>query len=142
MRKFRIGKLSLAAFVLIALIAGCGREQTPVLVPSIISTAPANGAVGVPVSQVITATFNQPMSAASISAATFTVTGPGGTPVAGTVTLLRNDGNVSRRTVFLAPTTLYTATITNAAKDSAGVVLRPGLLSGASQPEPFPQSSR
>ena len=122
MRKFRIGKLSLAAFVLIALVAGCGREQTPVLVPSIISTVPANGAVGVPVSQPITATFNQPMSAASINSATFFVTGPGGAAVAGTVTYSGSTATFTP-TVFLAPSTLYTATVTNAAKDAAGVVL-------------------
>ena len=92
MRKFRIGKLSLAALVLIALVAGCGkREQTPVLVPTVISTVPANGAVGAPVSQPITATFNQPMSAGSINSATFYVTGPGGTLVAGTVTYSGSD---------------------------------------------------
>ncbi len=122
MRKFRIGKLSLAAFVVIALVAGCGREQTPVLVPTVISTVPANGAVGVPVSQPITATFNQPMSAASTNSATFFVTGPGGTLVAGAVTYSGSTASFTP-TVFLAPSTLYTATVTNAAKDPAGVVL-------------------
>ena len=44
MRKLKISKISLAAFALIALVAGCGREQTPVLVPAVIAAVPANGA--------------------------------------------------------------------------------------------------
>ena len=53
--------------------------------PAVISTIPAKGATGVPINQVLSATFSEPMSAATISGTTFTVTGPGATAVAGTV---------------------------------------------------------
>jgi len=45
MRKLKSVKMSLLAFVLVALAAGCGREQTPSpAFPPVIATSPANGA--------------------------------------------------------------------------------------------------
>ena len=45
MRKLKSVKISLLAFVLVALAAGCGREQaTSPLSPTVIATSPANGA--------------------------------------------------------------------------------------------------
>lgn len=108
--------------LLTGFLAGCGREQVPVLGPAVIATVPANGATGVPVAQVITATFNMVMNPATINMSTFTVTGPGGTPVAG---LVAYSGTTATFTpnIALAPSTLYTATITTGAKDPAGIGL-------------------
>jgi len=55
--------------------------------PAVVSTTPVNAATGVLVSQVLSATFNEAMTCATLAspATTFTVTGPGATPVAGTV---------------------------------------------------------
>src|ERR1700679_2730548 len=86
MRKVAIPALLIAVFLLTGLTAGCGREQVSISSPAVIATVPANGARGVPVSQVITATFNKAMNAATINSSTFTVTAPGGVPVIGTVT--------------------------------------------------------
>ncbi len=122
MRTLKIGKVSLAAFVLIALIAGCGREQTTIPVPAVTATIPANGATGVGVSQAITATFNQPMNATTINATTFTVTGPGVTAVTGTVTFSGTTATFTPNAALL-PSTLYTATITTGAKNSFGMGL-------------------
>src|ERR1700722_16628925 len=122
MRTLKIGKVSLAAFVFIALIAGCGREQTTIPVPAITATSPANAATGVGVSQAITATFNQPMNATTINATTFTVTGPGVTPVTGTVTFSGSTATFTPNAALL-PSTLYTATITMGAKNSTGMGL-------------------
>jgi hypothetical protein len=122
MRKLKISKISLAAFALIALVAGCGREQTTVLAPAVISSVPANAAVGVPVSQVITATFNQAMNSATINTTTFTVTGPGVASVAGAVAYSGTTATFTP-TLFLAPSTAYTATITTGAKNVAGIGL-------------------
>ena len=122
MRKLKISKISLAAFALIALVAGCGREQTSVLAPAVITAVPANGAIGVPVSQVITATFNQPMNSATITTTTFTVTGPGVASVAGAVAYSGTTATFTP-TLFLAPSTAYTATITTGAKNAAGIGL-------------------
>jgi hypothetical protein len=106
-------------FLLTGLISGCGREQAPVLGPAVIATAPANGATSVPVAQVVTATFNEAMNATTIDDATFTVTGPGGTSVAGVVTYSGTTA-IFTPNALLAASTLYTATITTGAQDPVG----------------------
>jgi uncharacterized protein (DUF2237 family) len=78
--------------------------------PVVVSTVPVNGAKSVPIDQVLSATFNEPMNCATLASpeATFVVTGPGATAVAGTVVCA---GAVATFT----PT--YTATITTGATD-------------------------
>jgi hypothetical protein len=92
--------------------------------PTVISTAPAIGATSVPVNQSLSATFSVGMNSATIDAATFTVSGPGGVAVAGTVGYTAS-GSVATFTpsANLAYGTLYTATITTGAMDSAGTPL-------------------
>ena len=96
--------------------------NTPPSPPAVISTIPVNGATNVPVGQILSATFSEAMTPATIGASTFTVTGPGGTAVAGTVTY---SGVVATFTpsAKLAYSTLYTATITTGATDVAGTPL-------------------
>jgi hypothetical protein len=75
------------AFLLAIFLFGCGRQQTfGPAAPAVMSAVPANGATGVPMAQVISASFNEAMNAATITASTFMVAGPGGVPVTGTVT--------------------------------------------------------
>ena len=92
--------------------------------PTVISTTPATGATSVPVNQVLSATFSVGMNSATIDAATFTVAGPGGVAVAGTVGYTAS-GSVATFTpaANLAYSTLYTATITTGATNSAGTPL-------------------
>jgi beta-glucosidase len=92
--------------------------------PKVISTSPAENAVGVAVRPVITATFNVPMDAASIDATTFTLTPSGGAAVAGVVTL-QSSGKVAsiRPAANLKYATVYTAAITTGAKSATGVAL-------------------
>ena len=71
------------AFVVTSLVAGCGTTKRIPVVPTVTATTPANGATGVPITQVITASFNEAMNATTINASTFTVAGPGGTLVGG-----------------------------------------------------------
>ena len=91
--------------------------------PIVISTVPVRGAIGVPVTQALTATFNEAMSAATIDTSTFTLTGSGGT-ITGIVTY-NSSGFVATFTpsTNLAYGTLYTATITTGAEDLAGTGL-------------------
>jgi hypothetical protein len=94
--------------------------------PMVISTMPVTSPedVAVPLNQLVSATFSEAMSPASITTitpATFTLTGPGNTPVAGLVTYAA----IGNELVFLpsanlSPNTTYTATITTAAQDLAG----------------------
>src|SRR5579863_6089725 len=90
--------------------------------PTVLSTVPVNGATGVAVNTTISATFSEAMNAATINGTTFTVTGPGATPVAGTVSYAGSTATFTPSTV-LANSTLFTATITTGAKDPAGASL-------------------
>ena len=58
--------------------------------PAVISVTPPDETAGVCLDSVLTATFNEAMNPATIGATTFTVAGPGVTPVVGVVSL---DGN-------------------------------------------------
>jgi hypothetical protein len=92
--------------------------------PAVISMIPASSATGVPLAQVITATFNEAMKCATLAspATTFIVTDPGASPVQGTVSC---EGAVVTFTpnADLAVNTVYTATITTGAQDLAGTPL-------------------
>lgn len=112
--------------VLLFVSAGCGSDDNPTrprdtLAPTVSATNPVNGATGV---AVITATFSEPMTASTINASTFTLTGPGTTAVGGTVSY--DAANARARFIpssALAFNTLYTATITSGATDAAGNAL-------------------
>ena len=90
--------------------------------PTVVSTVPVNGATALAVNTLVSATFSEAMNPATINATTFTVTGPGVTPVAGTVTYAGTTATFAP-TVVLAASTLYTGTITTGAKDPTGVAL-------------------
>ena len=99
---------------------GGSADSTP---PSVISKIPASAGTGVAVNRRITATFSEEMNSSTLTAASFAVTGPGPTPVSGTVTYS------GRTAVFtpspsLAPNTTYTATIGTGATDLAGNALQ------------------
>ncbi len=111
------------AFLLAIFLFGCGRQQTfGPAAPAVMSAVPANGATGVPMAQVISANFNEAMNAATINALTFTVVGPGGVPVTGTVTYSGTTATFTP-TAVLAVGTLYTGTITTGAANPAGADL-------------------
>ena len=121
------------ALLLTALVAGCGSSSdnnsgvpvAPVaaVAPTVTSTTPANTATGVPANRKIIATFSKAMAPATITAATtFTVTGPGPTPVSGAVTYVGTTATFTPAS-NLAASILYTATMTTGAKDLAGTAL-------------------
>jgi len=83
--------------------------------------SPSNGASGICPNTLVTATFSEAMNPATINTTTFTLTGPGITPVAGAVTyVVSSDVATFTPTSPLALDTLYTATITTGAQDLAG----------------------
>jgi hypothetical protein len=92
-----------------------------VLQPIVISTSPAANETGVVLNKVVSATFNMPMDATTLNAATFTLK-QGTTAIAGTITY-------SGTTAFFAPTinltanTVYTATLTAGVKNTANTAL-------------------
>ncbi len=98
---------------------------TPVLVPpTVTSTIPINAATGVPLNQIVSATFSTAMNPATIDATTFMLAGPGATTVPGLVAYAAVGNTLTfTPTANLAPSTLYTATITKGAQDLAGIGL-------------------
>jgi|GEM_PF-522117 len=103
-------------------------EAEPDLVPPVVNTVtPSNGSGSVATNATLTVVFNEDMLAASVSAATIELRGPGNTLVPATVSY-----NAGTRTATLTPSavlayaTAYTATVksgTNGAKDIAGNAL-------------------
>jgi hypothetical protein len=83
-----------------------------VLPPTLISTDPANGAIGVVLTKIVTAVFSEAMDRSTITTATVLVTGLGGASVTGTLSYASGT-----RTVTFAPSsqlaanTTYTGTI-------------------------------
>ena len=94
---------------------------TAVTLPTIISTTPTNGEIGVALNKQIAATFSVVMDAATVQTTTFTLT-QGTTPVSGFVSYSVKTATFAPLT-NLAPSTTYTATITTGAKDLAGNAL-------------------
>ncbi|MFH0863032.1 MAG: Ig-like domain-containing protein [Candidatus Altiarchaeota archaeon] len=90
--------------------------------PTVSYTEPENYAMNVPLNKDIFAAFSEAMSEQTVTGA-FTVTGPDGTQIAGTVK------NVGRTGIFtpnndLKPNTRYTAKISSGADDLAGNAMR------------------
>jgi hypothetical protein len=95
--------------------------DTDTTAPTVISTNPANLAPTVATNQKVTAVFSEGMDSTTITGTTFTLTGPGLTPVAGTVTYSAVGATATfTPTSALAAGVLYTATITTGATDQAG----------------------
>jgi hypothetical protein len=92
--------------------------------PAVISVAPPNGSSGICPSTLVVATFSVAMKPSTINTTTFTLTGPGITPVAGAVTYdASSDAATFTPNSALTVSTTYTATITTGAQDLAGDAL-------------------
>jgi hypothetical protein len=122
-RTFRIRKTALVVFALAATVAGCGREQvSSTAFPTVVATFPTNGADRVVTNTTVGADFSLAMNASTINTTTFTLTGPGGTPVAGAVSYARTTA-IFTPTGSLAANTRYVATVTTGAQDPGGTAL-------------------
>lgn len=89
-------------------------------VPFVVTTIPVNLATNVPVTQIISANFNEAMDPLTINASTFTVK-IGATSVAGTVTYSGTTATFTPSSNLVAGT--YTAKISTAAKNLAGTAI-------------------
>lgn len=121
------------ALLAVALITGCGggkwnssdqpATEAPV-VPTVLSSTPMAGATGVAAASDVNATFSAPMAAASFEETSFTLAGPDGTAVAGTISYSEADMIATLDpTADLATSTTYTATFTTAVQTEAGEAL-------------------
>src|SRR5580693_6805740 len=130
MRRYNHHKVWFTALFLL-LIAGVGCSDPDknganptVTLPTVSSVSPPSGAAGACPNTTVTATFSKAMNPATVNGKTFTLTGPGTTPVTGQVTY---DAASNTATFTPASTlaldTLYTATITTGARDTFGNAL-------------------
>jgi O-glycosyl hydrolase len=110
-----------------------------VTTPQVTAVTPTNASTGVAISTTVTATFNQAMMSSTITASTFTLTGPGNTSVQGTV--VYNAGtSVATFTpaANLAYNTEYVATLNASIMSSSGVALAPYTWSFTTAAAPVP----
>lgn len=121
MCKFRFQVVGSFVAMLFLFVTGCGKQTVLSAPPAVTATNPANGTIGVPTAQVITATFSVAMKPATITTSSFTLTGPSGATVNGMVAYSAT-GSIASFTpaVSLAYNTLYTAAITTAVTDTLG----------------------
>ena len=106
--------------------------------PTVTLTNPANAATGVPLNQVVIATFSEPMAPDTIIGANFALTvTTGGAAVSGSVSYVETAGNAYELVFqlspdeFLQPSTMYTATISTGVTDVAGTPLNGGIACGS-----------
>ncbi|MDP2159079.1 MAG: Ig-like domain-containing protein [Flavobacterium sp.] len=116
------------ALLAIVLFQSCSDDEEIAvsgLCPLVISTIPSNGALNVPLDQVISATFNKQMRTATITNASFTVEGL--SPVNGVITF---EDDAAGTTAKFTPTgtlledTTYTGRIKTTVKDQDGNALQ------------------
>ncbi len=110
MRILKLSKLWFPAFLFAFAVAGCGREQTVLVAPVVISTNPANLATSVPVNQIVTATFNTALNPRTLNTVTFALAAPGGAAIMGTVIYSGTTATFTPAALLL-PSTVYTSTI-------------------------------
>ena len=123
-RKYpRIHKIILPVIVLLSVFsAGCKKDnfkgEVKGLCPVVVSTDPMDKAVDVVLNKVISVTFNTAMNPATINNTSFTIK-QGAVTVAGTIAPTANAAVFTfTPTAPLLPFTVYTGTITTAAKDT------------------------
>ena len=118
--------LTALAIVSTVIFAGCKKDDFVGKVgvcPIVVSTVPVDGAVNVPVNQVITVTFNENMTPATITQNSFSLQGP--STVAGTIVYDGNGPTFSfTPTSPLLHSTTYTGKVATSVKDKTGNALQ------------------
>ncbi len=126
MRKGHTLQMWLTISTLLIVSVGCSDADkssgsSSLTPPAVISVAPPRGVGGACPNTIVTATFGKAMNPATVNAATFTLSGPNGTAVAGQVTYTTGSNTASfTPAVSLALATLYTATVTTGVADNFG----------------------
>jgi len=117
--------LSIIAILFIALFSSCDNDDFNEVVgvcPVVSSTIPANGAVGVPLNQIISVNFNEEMNPATINSSSVIITAAG-VVIPGTITYSGVTA-VFTPTSRLSTNTVYTGRVKTSVKDVAGNALQ------------------
>ena len=116
MKKLKL--LTIFALVSVIFFAGCKKDEykeTIGVCPLVVSTIPADKAINVPLSQIVSATFNEKMNPATITQESFTLV-QGTTPVLGTVSYTALSAAFAPASP-LAPFVTYTGRVKTTVKD-------------------------
>ncbi len=102
----------------------CFKTGSTLAAPMVTSVTPLNNAMGVPLNTKITATFDQAMYGATVIAS-FTLTGPGATPVPGVTTYdaINNIVTFTPASNLASPLITFTATISTEATNLSGIAM-------------------
>lgn len=125
--------LATLTILLVVLMLGCKENEyqgTVGVCPIVESTIPVNGAVRVPLNQVVSATFNEKMNPSTIAKSSIILTAT--TTVAGVITTMEVDGTVSysgmtaffTSAALLTPNTTYTGRVKTSVRDLNGNALQ------------------
>ena len=129
MRRYSAHTICFISFLLLVVATGCSDPDksggNPSLTPpAVMSVAPPSGAGGACPNTIVTATFSEAMNPSTIDSSTFTLTGPGTTPVSGQVTYdATGNSAIFTPAGSLVPSTTYTATITTGVSNLRGIFL-------------------
>lgn len=109
-------------------LAACGVNGTnpnnDVTAPNVTSTSPVDAASSIGTNSQVIAHFDEALSSQTLTAVNFQLTGPGTTPVVGTVSHSTDDTTVVfTPTTSLTASTAYTATLAVGIEDAAGNAL-------------------
>ena len=126
LQRFTRPPMWLSALLMVVFVTGCGGGggRDPILgldatPPTVTSTVAANNATSVAPSQAISAIFSTAMNQATMTSTNFTLTGPGVTPISGSVTYSGTTATFTPA-VALPENTLITARISSSVTDSGG----------------------
>jgi len=139
------GTLTAAAVGRASIVAVAGAPADTIVVdvlpadstgPDIVSTTPPSGATDAPFNTVVTARFDEPLEASTVTSASFLLTDATGTRVPATVSYLNQTASLTPDSP-LAPATTFEATVTDAIEDPAGnALVRPTTWSFTTLPTP------
>lgn len=119
--KIKFKKLLTASLLLMAgLVSGCVKDDFPEIIgvcPAVESTNPVDKSMGVPLSKIITVTFNEEINPATLTDRSFTIQGL--SPVTGSITYSGKTATFKPANPLMANVT-YTGKITTAVKDMMG----------------------
>jgi len=124
MKKLFAGLLMVSALLLTGFITGCGSSggsASDAASPKVLIAFPLDKAVNVAKNVKVTASFDMKMKAASITAESFSLSGPDGKAVAGNATLAPDGlSAVYIPTANFKASTVYTAKLTTDVQSAAG----------------------
>ena len=117
-------KLPMMLIAALAAVSGCSDDRSAAIPPAVVANFPADGAVEVATNATISADFQQAMDPSTLTVATFTVAGPAGTSIAGTVSYdAPNNRAIFTPAAALPGDVTCTASISTGVENSRGVAL-------------------